>query len=76
MEPLTRRRAWKALSAHERLIQLAEESGLRQRIDAMFRRDRINLTENRPVLHVALREPKGTSIVDGEDIVPEKPPRS
>jgi glucose-6-phosphate isomerase len=53
------------------LVQLAEESGLRQRIDAMFRGEKINVTENRAVLHVALRAPKGTSIVvDGEDVVP------
>jgi glucose-6-phosphate isomerase len=54
------------------LIQLAEESGLRAQIDAMFRGDKINFTENRAVLHVALRAPKGTSIVvDGEDVVPQ-----
>jgi glucose-6-phosphate isomerase len=54
------------------LIQLAEESGLRPRIDAMFRGDKINFTEKRSVLHVALRAPKGTSIlVDGEDVVPQ-----
>ena len=41
------------------LIQLAEESGLRERIDAMFRGEKINVTENRAVLHVALRAPKG-----------------
>jgi glucose-6-phosphate isomerase len=53
------------------LIQLAEESGLRERIDAMFRGEKINITENRAVLHVALRAPKGESIfVDGEDVVP------
>jgi glucose-6-phosphate isomerase len=53
------------------LLQLAEESGLRARIDAMFRGDKINITENRAVLHVALRAPKGTSIiVDGENVVP------
>ncbi len=53
------------------LIQLAEESGLRARIDAMFRGEKINITENRAVLHVALRAPKGESIfVDGEDVVP------
>jgi glucose-6-phosphate isomerase len=116
LEPLTERRAWKALQAHyedvrrihlrnlfagdpgrgERmtveaagifldysknrvkdesiklLVQLAEESGLRARIDAMFRGDKINVTEKRAVLHVALRAPKGTSIVvDGEDVVPQ-----
>jgi glucose-6-phosphate isomerase len=54
------------------LIQLAEESGLRARIDAMFHGERINVTENRSVLHVALRTPKGESIVvDGENIVPK-----
>jgi glucose-6-phosphate isomerase len=53
------------------LLQLAEESGLRERIDAMFRGDKINITENRAVLHVALRAPKTESIVlDGEDVVP------
>jgi glucose-6-phosphate isomerase len=115
IEPLTERRAWKALSKHhdkirkqhlrklftndptrgERmtaedvgifldysknrvtdktiklLIELAEESGLRSRIDAMFRGDKINITENRAVLHVALRAPEDTSIfVDGENVVP------
>jgi glucose-6-phosphate isomerase len=54
------------------LLQLAEESGLRSRIDAMFRGEKINLTENRAVLHVALRAPQGTSIVvDGENVVPQ-----
>jgi glucose-6-phosphate isomerase len=54
------------------LVQLAEESGLRQRIEAMFRGEKINVTENRAVLHVALRAPKGESIVlDGEDVVPQ-----
>jgi glucose-6-phosphate isomerase len=54
------------------LIALAEESGLRSRIDAMFRGDKINVTENRAVLHVALRAPKGASIVvDGTNVVPE-----
>ena len=53
------------------LIQLAEESGLRTHIDAMFRGEKINITENRAVLHVALRAPKSESIVvDGEDVVP------
>jgi glucose-6-phosphate isomerase len=53
------------------LLQLAEESGLRSRIDAMFRGEKINVTENRAVLHVALRAPKGASIVvDGENVVP------
>jgi glucose-6-phosphate isomerase len=54
------------------LIQLADECGLRARIDAMFRGEKINITENRAVLHVALRAPKGTSIiVDGENVVPQ-----
>jgi len=52
------------------LVQLAAELGLRERIDAMFRGDKINLTENRAVLHVALRAPRSTSIVvDGENVV-------
>ncbi len=116
LEPLTKRKAWKALQAHyehvralhlrtlfadapqrgERmtaeaagifldysknritdetvklLIQLAEESGLRSRIDAMFGGEKINVTENRAVLHVALRAPEGASIlVDGENVVPQ-----
>src|SRR6202163_2811044 len=115
-EPLTKRRAWKALQTHyekvrglhlrkffaddpkrgERmtveaaglfldysknritdetvklLIELAEESGLRERIDAMFRGEKINTTEKRAVLHVALRAPKDASIVvDGENVVPQ-----
>src|ERR671930_958151 len=54
------------------LLQLADESGLRERIDAMFRGEKINVTENRAVLHVALRAPKGASIVvDGKNVVPE-----
>ena len=54
------------------LLQLAEASGLRARIDAMFRGEKINLTENRAVLHVALRAPKGAVIVvDGENVVPQ-----
>jgi glucose-6-phosphate isomerase len=54
------------------LVQLAAESGLRERIDAMFRGDKINLTENRAVLHVALRAPKEASIVvDGKNLIPE-----
>ncbi len=54
------------------LLQLAEESGLRSRIDAMFRGEKINVTEERAVLHVALRAPKGESIVvDGVDVVPQ-----
>src|SRR5438046_10137415 len=54
------------------LLQLAETAGLRERIDAMFRGEKINITENRAVLHVALRAPRGASIVvDGEDVVPQ-----
>ncbi len=54
------------------LVALAEESGLRARIDAMFRGEKINIAEKRAVLHVALRAPKGTSIiVDGEDVGPQ-----
>lgn len=54
------------------LVELAEQSGLRARIDAMFRGEKINVTENRAVLHVALRAPTGTSIVvDGLNVVPE-----
>jgi glucose-6-phosphate isomerase len=53
------------------LVELARESGLQSRIEAMFRGEKINVTEKRAVLHVALRTPKGTSIfVDGEDVVP------
>jgi glucose-6-phosphate isomerase len=53
------------------LVQLAEQSGLRERIDAMFRGEKINVSEKRAVLHVALRAPKGSSIVvDGENVVP------
>ena len=116
LEPLTNRKAWKALQQHyeqvrawhlrklfaddpgrgERmtaegaglfldysknritdetvklLVQLAEESGLRSRIDAMFAGEKINVTEKRAVLHVALRAPKGSTIlVDGENVVPQ-----
>ena len=54
------------------LMQLADESGLRASIDAMFRGDKINITEKRAVLHVALRALKGHSIiVDGENVVPQ-----
>jgi glucose-6-phosphate isomerase len=54
------------------LRQLAEESGLAERTEAMFRGDRINVSEDRPALHVALRMPKGTSlVVDGVDVVAE-----
>src|SRR5271167_2433900 len=53
------------------LIQLAEESGVAARRDAMFSGEKINITEKRAVLHVALRAPKGEKIVvDGEDVVP------
>src|SRR5438552_3653525 len=54
------------------LIQLAGESGLAERRRAMFAGERINITEDRPVLHVALRAPRGASIVvDGENVVPK-----
>ena len=54
------------------LCDLAKESGLRERIDAMFRGEKINITENRAVLHVALRAPKDeTILVDGKNVVPE-----
>jgi glucose-6-phosphate isomerase len=54
------------------LIRLAEESHLRERIDAMFRGDKINATEKRAVLHTALRAPRDASIVvDGKNVVPE-----
>ena len=53
------------------LLQLAEECELRSRIDSMFRGEKINITENRSVLHVALRAPKGSSlVVDGKDVIP------
>ncbi len=56
----------------ELLLKLAGESGLREQIDAMFRGEKINITENRAVLHVALRAPKSASIiVDGRNVVPE-----
>jgi glucose-6-phosphate isomerase len=54
------------------LVAMAERAGLRQRIDAMFAGERINVTENRAVLHVALRAPEGSSIlVDGHNVVPD-----
>jgi len=54
------------------LLQLADEAGLRDRIDAMFRGDKINVSEKRAVLHVALRAPRGASILhDGQNVVPE-----
>ncbi len=56
----------------ELLVQLADESDLRARVDAMFKGEKINITENRAVLHVALRAPKGATIrVDGENVVPK-----
>jgi len=54
------------------LIQLAKESRLRKRIDAMFRGDKINVTEDRAVLHTALRAPReGSILLDGKNVVPE-----
>ncbi len=54
------------------LFQLATESGLKERIDAMFKGDKINVTEKRAVLHVALRAPReATILVDGENVVPQ-----
>ena len=54
------------------LLQLVEQSGLRERMDAMFRGDKINVSEKRAVLHVALRAPRGASIsVDGQNVVPD-----
>ena len=54
------------------LLQLADESGLRAKIDAMFAGEKINVTENRAVLHVALRAPRDAKIfVDGKNVVPE-----
>jgi glucose-6-phosphate isomerase len=54
------------------LLKLAEEAGLRGRIDAMFRGDKINVTEDRAVLHIALRSPKSAKImVDGKDVIPD-----
>jgi glucose-6-phosphate isomerase len=54
------------------LIHIAQESGLRERIDAMFRGDRINVSEKRAVLHIALRAPRGAAIVhDGRKVVPD-----
>ena len=54
------------------LLRLADERGLRSRIDAMFRGEKINVTEDRAVLHVALRAPKGASIMlDGRNVVPD-----
>ena len=56
----------------ELLLRLAEDCGLRGRIEAMFRGDKINVTEDRAVLHVALRAPRGASIVVyGENVVPQ-----
>src|SRR5579862_8467526 len=54
------------------MVELARQSGLRERIDAMFTGEKINITENRAVLHIALRAPEGQQIfVDGADVVPE-----
>ena len=54
------------------LLELTKSAGLRERIDAMFNGEKINITERRAVLHVALRAPKDQSIiVDGENVVPE-----
>ncbi|HUY33216.1 MAG TPA: glucose-6-phosphate isomerase [Pirellulales bacterium] len=54
------------------LLRLAEEAGLHARVEAMFRGEKINVTEGRAVLHVALRTPKGRRIVvDGQDVVPQ-----
>jgi glucose-6-phosphate isomerase len=54
------------------LLQLAKEAGLREHIDAMFKGEKINITENRAVLHVALRAPRSAKImVDGENVVPK-----
>jgi glucose-6-phosphate isomerase len=54
------------------LLRLAQESGLRDHIDAMFRGDKINVSENRAVLHVALRAPRGATILhDGRNVVPD-----
>ena len=54
------------------LFQLAEESGLQSRIEAMFQGEKINITEKRAALHVALRAPIGQSIfLDGKDVVPQ-----
>jgi glucose-6-phosphate isomerase len=53
-------------------VRLAHEAGLKQRIEAMFVGERINVSENRAVLHVALRAPRGASVVyDGENVVPD-----
>src|SRR5258708_2160767 len=116
IQPLTKRKAWKALTAHFKkakelhlrdlfaadpkraekltleavglhldysknrvtdetlklLFQLANESGLKERIDSMFKGEKINITEMRAVLHVALRAPKEeTILVDGENVVPQ-----
>jgi len=54
------------------LLELAQECGLRERIDAMFRGEKINVSEKRAVLHVALRAPRGATIlVDGKNVVPD-----
>jgi glucose-6-phosphate isomerase len=62
---------WITPQTQKLLLQLAQESGLAERRDAMFRGEKINITEKRAVLHVALRAPKDEKIlVDGEDVVP------
>src|SRR5882762_10075151 len=54
------------------LFQLAKDTGLKERIEAMFSGSKINITENRAVLHIALRAPAGASIVvDGQNVVPQ-----
>src|SRR6267142_5423956 len=71
MLPLTSRQSWKALQAHRNTVG---ERHLRTLFasDATFRGDKINVTENRAVLHVALRAPRGASIlVDGKNVVPD-----
>ena len=54
------------------LVKLAKESGVRERMEAMFTGEKINITENRAVLHTALRAPRNAKIlVDGKNVVPE-----
>ena len=54
------------------LMNLAAESGLKERIEAMFNGERINITENRAVLHIALRAPQGASVLfEGKNVVPQ-----
>ena len=67
----TTRRTGLRAETKKLLLELAEQSGLRARTEAMFTGEKINVTEGRAVLHVALRAPKGEKIVvDGEDVVP------